>query len=82
MTKRIRCQIRRVRYNFPSLKAAAQHFLIPMVPLRGRLRAGWKIGKALSTPIAYRKPRAYVPHPDVLAHAARVAKANANQTRH
>jgi len=82
MTKRIRCQIKRVKYSFPNLRAAARYFLIPLPVIHARLRAGWKPGKALSTPVAYRKPMPYVPHPDVVAHAARVAKASANQTRH
>jgi len=82
MTKRYRCQINKVKYYYPSLTAAARAWHIPAPVVRGRLRLGWRPGKALSEPLAFRKPSKYVPHPDVVRHAQRVAKANASQTRH
>jgi len=82
MKRTIRCQVNKRRYRFTTIAEAARHFHMPSAVVRGRVRAGWKLGNALKTPIAWRKPRPYKPHPDVVAHAARVAKSAVNQTRH
>jgi hypothetical protein len=82
MTKRIRCQIKGRSYRFDTLADAARAFLIPSPVLRARVRAGWRLSKALTTPLRGYATRPFVPHPDVVRHAERVAKASASQTRH
>jgi hypothetical protein len=82
MTKPYRCQINKVQYRFSTLAQAARAFLIPSTVLRARVRAGWRLSKALRTPLRHQAARPYVPHPDVVAHAARVAKSAISQTRH
>jgi len=66
--KKIRVQVKGKQYRFVSLQAAAEFFNIPYVPFYGRIRNGWRLHKALSTPLRACKPRKYKPHPDVVAH--------------
>ncbi len=78
--KPVRCQINGKRYRFANLQAACDYFNLPYQPIYARhVRLGWPLGKALSTPLAPRKARAYQPHPDVVAHYARL---KADQTVH
>lgn len=76
----LRVQIARTHYRYPNLKAAAKAHDLPYPVVYRRVKAGWKVSKALTTTLRPHKPAAYVPHPDVVAHAARQVETSA--TRH
>lgn len=76
----LRVQIARTHYRYPNLKVAAKAHGLPYPVVYRRVKAGWKVSKALTTPLRPHKVAAYVPHPDVLAHAARQVTTPA--TRH
>lgn len=76
----IKVQIAKVRHRYPNLKAAANTHGLPYPVVYRRVKAGWKVSKALTTPLRPHKIAAYHPHPDVVAHAARQVETSA--TRH
>lgn len=58
----IRVQIKSKRYRFKTIREAANAFGMPSIPIRNRVRLGWTLSKAISTPLrGYKFKKPYVP---------------------
>ncbi len=56
--RKVRIKVGKKYLSFPSITAACRHFKIPNVPVRQRIRRGWKVREALLT-----KLRGYINPP-------------------
>ena len=71
--KRVRVKIDGKIKSFPSKIAAARHYKIPYQPFFARLRAGWTMRRALTTPLTEYKARKYKPSTDTIRYKVRQA---------
>ncbi len=63
--KLVRITVNGKRYTFANLKDAAKHFNLPYQTFYNRLRAGWSVKKAITTPLGNWTRTNYVPDPNV-----------------
>ena len=71
--KRVRVRIDGKERSFPSKIEAARAFGIPYQPFFARLRAGWTMRRALTTPLTNYKSRKYTPSADTIRYKVRQA---------